>query len=130
MIDDYVKDGVNFRDCLYVPEMDPRTQEYFHEQDDHAHVLKGITNCTRSGDVPDVYVRAFVEALYDPSTGLSYTALTGQCKQSMPDCEKMFSHGVLDFMEKTGKTSTARFVHVVHNWLKVRDVALTRSLQR
>ena len=73
LVADFTKDGVNFRDHLYVPERDPLTNEFFHEREDHNHVLKRITNCTRSGDVPGVDVRAFVEALHDPSTGLTYT---------------------------------------------------------
>lgn len=71
--------------------------------------------------MPDVDVRPFVEALHDPSTGLTYTALTGQRKQSVPDCERMFSRGVLEFMERNGKTSTGRFVRLVHNWHKASD---------
>lgn len=110
MIKDFADNGVNFKDHLYVPEIDPRTNEYFHEREDHNHVLKRIANCTRAGDIPDVDVKAFVDALHDPSTGLTYTALTGQRKQSVPDCERMFSRGVLEHMERNGKTSTARFV--------------------
>ena len=121
MVADFTKDGVNFRDHLYVPERDPRTNEFFHEREGHNHVVKRITNCTRSGDVPDVDVRSFVEAFHDPSTGLTYTALTGQQKQSVPDCERMFSCGVLEFVERNGKTSTGRFVCLVHNWHKVSD---------
>jgi len=121
MVDDYAKEGVNFRDHLYIPETDPRTNEYFHEREDHNHVLKRITNCMRNGDVPDVDVRAFVEALHDPNTGLTYTALTGQHKQSVPDCERVFSRGLVEFMERNGHTSTARFVHLVHNWHKASD---------
>jgi len=121
MVDNYTKEGVNFKDHLYIPEIDPRTNEYFHEREDHNHVLKRITNCTRNGDVPDVDVRAFVEALHDPNTGLTYTALTGQHKQSVPDCERVFSRGVIEFMERNGHTSTARFVRVVHNWHKASD---------
>ena len=121
MVADFTKDGVNFRDHPYVPERDPRTNEFFHEREGHNHVVKRITNCTRSGDVPDVDVRSFVEALHDPSTGLTYTALTGQQKQSVPDCERMFSRGVLEFMERNGKTSTGCFVRLVHNWHKASD---------
>ena len=67
MVLDYTNDGVNFKEHLYVLEFDPRTGEYFHEREDHIHVLKRIANCARAGDVPDV------DALHDPSTGLTYT---------------------------------------------------------
>lgn len=45
--------------------------------------------------------------------GLTYEALTGKQKQSVPHCEQIFSNGVLDFMEKNGHSSEARFVEVV-----------------
>lgn len=121
MVLDYTEEEVNFKDHLYVPEKDLRTNEYFHEREDHNHVLKRITNCTRSGYVPDVDVKAFVEGMHDPSTGLTNTALSGQRKQSVPDCERLFSRGVLDFLERNGKTSTARFVRLVYNWHKASD---------
>lgn len=71
--------------------------------------------------MPDVDVRASMEALHDPSTGLTYTALTGQRKQSVPDCERMFSGGVLEFMERNDRTSTGCFVLLAHNWHKASD---------
>ena len=78
MILDYTNDGVNFKEHLYVLEFDPRTGEYFHEREDHIHVLKRIANCARAGDVPDVDAKTFVDALHDPSSGLTYTVCT--CK--------------------------------------------------
>lgn len=51
MVADFMKDGVNFRDHLYVPERDPRTNEFFHEHEDHNHaqkrklIVQGLVMC-------------------------------------------------------------------------------------
>ena len=118
---EYTKVGVNFKEHLYVPEVDQTTGEEFHEREDHNHVLKRITACTRAGSIPDVDLRAFVACLNAPNTGLTYSALSGQHKQSVPDCERMFSRGVLAFMQKNGYKNEARFVGLVRNWHKASD---------
>lgn len=120
-IKEYAQEGVNFQDHLYVPEIDTTTGEYFHEREDHNHVLKRITACTRAGSIPNVDLRAFVECLHSPNSGLTYTALTGQHKQSVPDCEKMFSRGVVEFFEENNFPEEARFVSLVRNWHKAND---------
>ena len=58
------------------------------------HLLKRIAACTRSGVVPGIDLRRFTEALNDPTTGLTYTALTGQHKQSVPDCERLHTKNI------------------------------------
>ena len=70
--------------------------------------------------MPDVDVRTFVEAFHDP---LSRQCMLAQCKlkQSVSDCERMFSSGLLGFMEGNGKTSTGCFAHLVNNWHKASD---------
>ena len=118
---EYIKNGVNFKEHLYVPEVDEITGEQLHEREDHNHVLKRITACTRAGSIPDVDLRAFVACLNAPNTGLTYSALTGQHKQLVPDCERMFSHGVLEFMEENGYKNEAKFVKLVRNWHKASD---------
>ena len=40
----------------------------------------------------------FSEALQDPSSGLTYTALIGDNKQSVRDAERFFSASMLGFM--------------------------------
>ena len=45
----------------------------------------------------ELQLERFAEALEDPSTGLTYAALTGQNKQSVRDAERLFSRGVLDY---------------------------------
>ena len=56
------------------------------------------------------------DALHDPTTGLTYEALTGKNKQSVPDCER-----VISFLEKKGYSSTAKVIKVIHNRHKAVD---------
>ena len=119
-ISHYESLGVNFREHLYVPEVDASGVD-FHEREDHNHLLKRIAACTRSGVVPGIDLRHFTEALNDPTTGLTYTALTGQHKQSVPDCERLLSPAMANFMERQGYTEEARFIGVISNWHKASD---------
>jgi hypothetical protein len=113
--------GINFKGNLYVPEKVPETEEYFHEREDHNHILKRITTCARSGYIPKIDLRYFRDALHDPNTGLTYEALTGKRKQSVPDCEKNFSVGVLRFMENHHHEDEAKIVRIILNWHKAVD---------
>ena len=60
----------------------------FHEREDHNHVLKRITSCARAGTIPSIGLQYFRDALHDENSGMTYEALTGKRKQSVPDCEK------------------------------------------
>lgn len=54
---------------------------------------------------PDkIKLERYVEALEDPTSGLTYPALTGQRKQSVTDVERLFCSELLDFMEKKRNT--------------------------
>lgn len=97
------------------------TNEFLHEREDHCHVLKRITEWLRSGVIPNVNLCFFGDGLHDSNTGLTYEALTGKQKQSVPYCEQIFSKGVLDFMERNGHATEANFVKVVRNWHKASD---------
>ena len=120
-VEEFTRNGVNFKEHLYVSEVDEKNGEHFDEREDHNHVLKRITACTRAGSIPDIDLRAFVACLNATGSGLTYTALTGQHKQSVPDCERMFSRGVLEFLEANNYPNEARFVKVVRNWHKASD---------
>lgn len=120
-IDNHHASGIDFRNHLYVAEVDANTMEPQYDREDHNHVLKRITTCLRLGLVPNVDLRFFVDALNDPYTGLTYTALTGKRKQSVPDCEKLYSSGVLKFMVDNGHENEAKFVKVIRNWHKASD---------
>lgn len=57
----------------------------------------------------------------DPSTGLTYPALTGIRKQSVEDVERLFGEGVIEFMNKSGNDSEAKYLQHVRNWRKSVD---------
>ena len=50
--------GVDFSKNLYQPEQCASTGEFIHEREDHNHVLKRITECLRSGEIPGVKMSA------------------------------------------------------------------------
>lgn len=62
-----------------------------------------------------------MEALYDPSTKLTYPALTGARKQSISDVERMFSKEMESFMTRKGYTPEAKYISVVRNWRRACD---------
>ena len=66
-------------------------------------------------------VQRFCEAAYDSSTGLTYSALTGQKKQSIGDVERLFNPKVAEFMWKNGYTYEAHYVRTIHNWRRATD---------
>jgi hypothetical protein len=112
---------VNFSNHLYLPEFDPDTGEFFHDREDHNHLLKRITNCLRSGEIPNVNLQHFRDALHDARSGLTKTALTGINKQFVHDCERIFSVGMLDYMHSNGHQKEMSFIQVVLNWHKASD---------
>ena len=64
----------------------------------------------------------FTEALSDPSSGLTYPALTGARKQSVVDAECLFS-------PKQGYDYEARYITTI-NWRRASDERGLSSLQR
>lgn len=54
----------------------------------------------REGLIPGIDSRYLRDALHDPSTGLTYEALTGKDKQSVPDCERLIGPGVIDSLNE------------------------------
>ena len=59
--------------------------------------------------------------IYGASTGLTYEALTGKNKQSVPDCERLINPGVIAFLERKGDVSGAHVLKLFHNWHKAVD---------
>jgi len=53
--------------------------------------------------------------LLPSATGLTYEALTGKNKQSVTECERIVSPGVIRFMARNNHLET------IHNWHKVVD---------
>ena len=113
-------DPANFCDNLYQPERDANG-ERIHHREDHNHLLKRIASRLREGYIPGIDLRHLRDALHDPSTGLTYEALTGKNKQSVPDCERLISPGVISFLEQKGHTSGAGVLRQIHNWHKAVD---------
>ena len=62
-----------------------------------------------------------MEALEDPSTGLTYPALTGTRKQSVEDVERFFGQGVIDFMKDRKYDTEAEYLQKVRNWRRAVD---------
>ena len=52
---------------------------------------------------------------------MTYEALTGKNKQSVPDCEWLTSKGAISFMEKNGHHAEAKILSIIHNWHKAVD---------
>lgn len=71
-----------------------------------------------------------MEALHDPQSQLTYTALTGSRKQSVTDAECLFSPSVLAFMQKKGYTFEAKYVQTVLNWRRASDERGLTELER
>ena len=113
--------GCDFSKHLVVPENDSTTGEQIHQREDHNHLLKRIIACLREGVIPGIDLCHFRDALHDPHTGLTYEAVTGKNKQSVPDCERMISPGVITFMESNGHHEDAKILRLLHNWHKAVD---------
>ena len=89
-----------------------------------------MAQCTRKGGPPQLRLERFQEALYDGDSGLTYTALTGQRKQSVQDAEILFSEGVELFMKKKGYKYEEKYVRVIKNWRRACDERGLSSLCR
>ena len=114
------KDPADFINNLYQPEMDAKG-EYIHHREDHNHLLKRVCNRLREGLIPGLDLRHLRDALHDPTTGLTYKALTGKNKQSVPDCERLIGRGVIDYLRRRGYESDVRVIERLHNWHKAVD---------
>ena len=123
-------DPADFCSFLYQPEKHETTNERLHHREDHNHLLKRVMTCLRNGRIPGVDLRHLREALHDSSTGLTYESLTGKNKQSVPDCERLISPGVISFLEKKGHTESAKVIRIFHRWHKAVDGrGLTESVR-
>ena len=50
-VEELKRQGVHFSTFLYIPEVDPLTNDTFHEREDHCHILKIIWKHTREDRV-------------------------------------------------------------------------------
>ena len=53
----------------------------------------------RRGGTRGIHLEQFIQAMEDPSTRLTYSALSGVRKQSVEDVERLFGPGVISFMK-------------------------------
>lgn len=113
-------DPANFSEYLYQPEKDANGEK-IHHREDHNHLLKRIICHLQEGLIPGLDLRFLRDALHDPSTGLTYEALTGKNKQSVPDCERLINPGVISLLEQKGHKSGARVIKRIYNWHKAVD---------
>ena len=52
----------------------------------------------------------------DPHTGLTYTALTGKRKQSVPDIEKLLSIAVAEWCKNNEYPEERSVVEIIAHW--------------
>ena len=71
-----------------------------------------------------------MEALSDPSSGLTYPALTGARKQSVVDAERLFNPNLTAFMYQKGYHYEAKYTEAIWNWRRACDERGLTELQR
>ncbi|XP_064405363.1 uncharacterized protein LOC135350489 isoform X1 [Halichondria panicea] len=120
-IKEYVGQGIPFNCHLIVPEVHKHIGHVICHREDGAHLLKRMATCLRQGKVKGVRLERFLEALYDPSTRLTYPAITGVRKQSVIDAERLFGKDVLEFMERKNYEAEAKYIRVIRNWRRAID---------
>lgn len=75
----------------------------------------------RRGGSKSIQLQRFEEAVHDPIAGLTYTALSGICKQSVEDVECLFGQSVIEWMESKGYVYEAEYLHAVRDWRRACD---------
>lgn len=122
--------GADFSTHLYVPEVDPITEEERHDRGDHNHLFRRMAKSVREGKDPKLNFEAFNDALHDPESGLTYAALTGKRKQSLKDAERLLSYHVADSLRRKGHEQEANHVKIIANWHEASDGRGLSQLQR
>ena len=110
--------GAIFPTHLYVPEIDPVTEEDRHDKGDHNHLFRRMAKTVHEGKDPKLNFEAFNDALQDPESGLTYAALTGKRKQSLKDTEQLLSYHVADSLRRKEHVQEARHVQLIANCMK------------
>ena len=81
----------------------------------------GIAAHTRDGGPDLLNLERFVEALSEPTSGLTYPSLTGSRKQSVVDAERLFSPDLANFMDEKGYHFEANYIRTIWNWRRASD---------
>ena len=113
--------GADFSTHLYVPEIDPVTEEERHGRGDHNHLFRRMAKSVREGKDPKLNFETFNDAMQDPESGLTYAALTGKRKQSLKDAERLLSCHVADSLLRKEHVQEARHVQLIANWHEASD---------
>lgn len=72
----------------------------------------------------------FEEAVHDPTSSLTVTALRGIRKQSVEDVERLISENMVCWMEKKGYVFEAEYLRSVRGWRRACDERGLSSDQR
>jgi len=92
--------------------------------------MQRIASHTRSGGPAKIRLERYTEALCDPTSGLTYPALTGARKQSVIDAQHLFSIKLVEFMKKKGYNEEATYIETICNWRRASDERGLSSLKR
>eukprot|EP00118_Oscarella_pearsei_P012490 m.92464 g.92464 ORF g.92464 m.92464 type:complete len:335 (+) comp36737_c0_seq8:893-1897(+) len=130
IVREYDESGVPFRTYMYVPEFDGVTGDFFHDREDHNHILKRIASHVRDGRPPGLRLECLQEAMKSDATSLTFTALSGTRKQDVGDAERLLSASVAQFLEANGYEKEGRFFEVIHNWYLASDGGGLTQLER
>ena len=115
---------------LYVPEVDPATNQVRHDRGDHNHLLKRIAQHVRDGGYNPFNYEAFADVLADPLSGLTHTALVSKRRQSVKDAERLLSYNVVRSLELHGNIQEADYVLTIAQWHESSDGRGLSQLQR
>lgn len=93
--------------------------------------IQRIGTSLRLGGPKEIRLERFVEALKDPTSGLTYPALVGSRKQSIEDIERLFGKPLIVFMEHKQYTAEAAYLRTIRNWrCAIDERGLTDSLRQ
>ena len=72
-IQELLQQGVDFTKHLYVPEVDPHTEEEWHDQGDHNYIFRRIAQHIHCGGTVNLNYEAFDNLLKDRNAGLTHS---------------------------------------------------------
>ncbi|KAK3739432.1 hypothetical protein QZH41_015586 [Actinostola sp. cb2023] len=121
---------VNFSLYIYIPEVDPITNDVRHDRSDHNHLFRRAVKSIRDGNDQSLDFESFDEVLLDPGSGLTHAALVGLRKQSLVDAERLASKFVVRSLLAKGYNREAKHVKLLVNWHEASDGRGLTQLQR
>ena len=79
-------------------------------------LLQRIGHSLHKGGPRQIQLERFEEALHDPISRLTYTALSGVRKQSVEDTERLFSESLISWMKKKNYSFEETYLNAVRGW--------------